>query len=99
MSPRQWGCGPPGDLQPGLALRLCCPIHRSRAEGVRGTAEAVRQALEEARQAQGMAEQALHRATGDIQHSESALGTVRAPSPQPLPHGDGQSPVPTVWAP
>ena len=48
---------------------------------MRATAEAVRQALEEAQRAQGMAEQALHHATGDIQHSERALGTVWAPSP------------------
>lgn len=56
-------------------------------------AEAVRQALEEARQAQGMAEQALHRAAGDIQHSERVLGTVRVPSACPQPHRDGQGPI------
>lgn len=61
-------------------------------------AEAVRQALEEARQAQGMAEQALHHATGDIQHSERVLSTVRVSSTCPRPHGDGQGPVPTMQA-
>lgn len=54
---------------------------------MRGTAEAVRQALEEARQAQGMAEQALQQAAGDIQHSERALNTVRAPSLIPTAMG------------
>lgn len=99
MSLGTWGHGLPRDPQPGLVLRLCRPGHRSRAEGVRGTAEAVQQALEEARQAQAVAEQALQRATGDIQHSERALGMVRAPSLRSLPHRDGQGPVPTMRAP
>ncbi|NWU72049.1 LAMB2 protein, partial [Pterocles burchelli] len=67
-----------GDVRQAGQLLQDAQRARSRAEGVRGTAEAVRQALEEAQRAQGMAEQALQRAAGDIQHSERALGTVRA---------------------